>query len=139
MFECRIAKRRGIRKCINYEMQHVLFDENVCEWWEIIKGKIKKRSIRYAKQRDFMRRSRVEEMENELKREVEKLENNPEQDKERCEQIKAEIEDFEKEKSKGAIMSRAQYALERERSTKFFLNFEKTKEKAHNRAGKWKR
>ncbi len=39
-----------------------------------MKGEIKKRSTRYAKQRDFMRRSKVEVMENELKREAEKIE-----------------------------------------------------------------
>ncbi len=133
------AYKENIRKCINYEMQNVLFDENVCEWWEKMKGEIKKRSTRYAKQRDFMRRSKVEVMENELKREAEKIESNPEQDKERFVQIKAEIEEYEKGKSKGAIIrSRAQYALEGERSTKFFLNLEKkkTEEKAYNRAGK---
>ncbi len=77
-----------------------------------------------------MRRSKVEVMENELKREAEKIESNPEQDKERFVQIKAEIEEYEKGKSKGAIIrSRAQYALEGERSTKFFLNLEKKKQR----------
>ncbi len=77
-----------------------------------------------------MRRSKVEVMENELKREAEKIESNPEQDKEHFVQIKAEIEEYEKGKSKGAIIrSRAQYALEGERSTKFFLNLEKKKQR----------
>lgn len=111
-------------------MQNLLFDENVCEWWEKIKGTIKKRSIRYAKQRDFMRRSKVEVMENELKRVAEKIESNPEQDKECFMQIKAEIEEYDKEKSERAIIrSRAQYALEGERSMKFFLNLEKKKQR----------
>lgn len=77
-----------------------------------MKGTIIKRSIRYAKQRDFMRRSKVEVMENELKRVAEKIESNPEQDKECFMQIKAEIEEYDKEKSERAIIrSRAQYAL----------------------------
>ncbi len=39
------AYKENIRKCINYEMQNVLIDENVCEWWEKMKGEIKKRSM----------------------------------------------------------------------------------------------
>ncbi len=44
--------------------------------------------------------------------------------------LKTELEEYEKEKSKGAIIrSRAQYALEGERSTKFFLNLENKKQR----------
>lgn len=76
------AYKENIRKCLRYELENPMFNENVCEWWEIMKGKIKKRSIRYSKQRDFMRRSKVEAMENALKKEAEKIESDPEHGKE---------------------------------------------------------
>ncbi|XDV53672.1 hypothetical protein PO909_022110 [Leuciscus waleckii] len=120
------AYKESIRKCIVYEMENVLFDENVCVWWEKMKGIIKKRSIRYAKQRDFRRRCNFEAMENELKREAGKIESN----QEGFVRLKTELEEYKKEKSKGAIIrSRAQYALEGERSTKFFLNLENKKQR----------
>ncbi len=122
--------KKSILKCIQYEMQNPLFEENICEWWEGMKGKIKQRSIGYAKQRHFMRRSKAESLENALKEEAEKIENNPEYGEEGFVRLKTELEEYKKEKSKGAIIrSRAQYALEGERSTKFFLNLENKKQR----------
>lgn len=124
------AYKENIIKCISYEKEKPLFEENMCQWWDLMKEKIKHRSIRYSKQRNFMRKSKVETMENALKKEIEKIEADPKQEKERFYQIKAEIDEYEKEKSEGAkVRSRAQYALEGERSTKFFLNLEKKKQK----------
>lgn len=111
--------RKSIYRCIKCEMENSLFEENVCEWWEIMKGKIQKRSIRYSKQRHFMRMREMEDMGNMLEKEAEKIENNPEYSKEHFFRIKAEMELFEKEKCEGAIVrSRAQYAVEGERCTK---------------------
>ncbi len=124
------AYKENIRKCINYEMENPLFEENVCEWWERMKEKIKKRSIRYAKQRDFMRKTKAEEMKMAMEKEAHKIESNPEHGKEYFCQIKEEMDEYEREKSEGAIVrSRAQYAVEGERSTKFFLNLEKGQQK----------
>lgn len=76
-----------------------------------------------------MRRSKVEALENALKEEAKKIEDNPEYGEEGFLRLKTELEEYEKEKSKGIIISRAQYALEGERSTKFFLNLENKKQK----------
>ncbi len=115
------AYKENIRKCINYEMENPLFEENVCEWWERMKEKIKKRSIRYSKQRDFMRKTKAEEMKMAMEKEAHKIESNPEHGKEYFCQIKEEMDEYEREKSEGAIVrSRAQYAVEGERSTTFF-------------------
>ncbi len=37
--------KKSILKCIQYEMQNPLFEENICEWWEGMKGKIKKEAL----------------------------------------------------------------------------------------------
>ncbi len=43
------------------------------------------------------------------------------------------MDEYEREKSEGAkVRSRAQYAVEGERSTKFFLNLEKRKQKRNH-------
>ncbi len=42
LYYWRKAYKENIRKCINYEMENPLFEENVCEWWERMKEKIKK-------------------------------------------------------------------------------------------------
>lgn len=86
-----------------------------------------------------MRMSEMEDMGNMLEKEAEKIENNPDYSKEHFFRIKAEMEIFEKEKCKGAIVrSRAQYAVEGERCTKYFLNLEKkkTEKKLYYRVGK---
>lgn len=36
------AYKESIVKCIKYEMQNPVYEENVCEWWDEMKGKLKK-------------------------------------------------------------------------------------------------
>lgn len=98
----------NIKKCINYELENSLYNENVKEWWERLKEKFKKRSIRYSKQRHFMKESKLKILKNELREEGEKIDNNLEYGKGRFLQLKLEIEEYEREKSEGAkIRSRA--------------------------------
>jgi len=56
-----------------------------------MKEKIKKRSIRYSKQRDFLRRSKVQSLETALKVEAENIENNPGYGEERYLKLKTEL------------------------------------------------
>jgi len=67
-----------------------------------MKGNIKKRSIRYSKQRNFMRKSKMDALKGALEKEADKIEKNPEHGKERFFQIKTEIDEYEKEKCEGA-------------------------------------
>lgn len=123
------AYKSCIDKCIKYEMENPLYEEDVCEWWERLKERVKKISIGYSKQRNHKRTCKVDTMFKLLEIEVEKMENNPGYTKELYCQIKAEIEEYENEKCKGAIVrSRAQYVLEGERCTKYFMNLEKKKQ-----------
>ncbi len=107
------AYKENIRKCISYAMENPLFEENVS-------GKKKKKkkvsSIRY-----FMRKSKAEVMKKAMEKEAQNIESNPEHGKEYFCQIKEEMDEFEREKCEGAkVRSRAQHAVEGERSKVFF-------------------
>jgi len=65
-----------------------------------MKGNIKKRSIRYSKQMNFMRKSKMDALKGALEKEADKIEKNPEHGKERFFQIKTEIDEYEKEGAK---------------------------------------
>lgn len=71
-------------------MESCLFDDNVCLWWELIKEKIKKRSIRYAKQRHFMRKKEEMKLKEKLEVELEKIEKKTNCDKTNYVQVHAD-------------------------------------------------
>lgn len=89
--------KRSIIKCIKEEEGSCLFDEDVCVWWEKVKGKIKKKSISYAKQQSFMRKKKEKELKEKLDIELQKIENKADHDKVNYMQIQAEIDNFERE------------------------------------------
>ena len=103
---------------------------NVSEWWEILKKKIKILSIRYAKRRNSRKKQEENKLREALSREIEKAGSNTNYKIENYLKIKAELDKYEQNKCMGAIVrSRAQYAVEGERCTSFFLGLEKTKKR----------
>lgn len=95
----------------------------------MVKGKIKKISIRYAKQRKWRRDREEKDLRQKLDLELEKMEGNPNHNIEEYVKINNDLNKYEKEKCMGAIIrSKAQYAMEGEKCTSFFLRMEKQKQ-----------
>lgn len=121
--------RNEIVECINDEMSNVLLKENVCLWWEEVKVKVKNRSIRYAKNHNRLDKQKEIMLRNRMLHELEKADTDPDYDVVNYLKIHAELGRYEKNKCLGAIVrSRAQYALEGEKCTSFFLGLEKRKQ-----------
>ena len=55
--------RNVIKNCIQCEVESLLMHNNVSEWWEILKKKIKILSIRYAKRRNSRKKTRGKQIE----------------------------------------------------------------------------
>lgn len=124
--------KKCITDCIKFEKGSPLYEGNICDWWEMVKTKLKKISIRYAKRRSFRKKQKEKEMTDNLEREEERLERDPNLDRSKLLQLQSELENLEKEKCMGAIIrSKAKYVVEGEKSTKFFLNLEKKKQRGN--------
>lgn len=120
---------KEIIECIEGEMSNVLLKENVCLWWEEVKVKVKNRSIRYSKNRNRVDKLKEKMLKNRMLHELEKADADPDYDVVNYLKIHAELGFYEKKKCLGAIVrSKAQYALEGEKCTSFFLGLEKRKQ-----------
>lgn len=104
-------------------------DNGVGERWERMKNGIKSISIRYSKRRKerMMREEKV--LRERLGVELGKAEDEEGYSMEKYLEVKMELDRFEKEKCRGAILrSKAKYTLEGEKCTGFFLGLEKRKQ-----------
>lgn len=118
-----------IRKLITSEMENPMMHKNASAWWEAMKQRVKTVSIRYAKQRRFRQKQEENELREKLAIETENAGNNVKYNVENYLKIKAKLERYESNRCMGAIVrSRAQYAVEGEKCTSFFLGLEKTKQ-----------
>lgn len=114
-----------INKLIAFECSQPDFQRNISDGWDKLKSKIKFKSIQFAKRLNFSRK----EKERELRCEWVRLNGEPVVDNVKLIGIQNEINEMERIKCEGAIVrSRAQYAIEGEKSTQFFLNLEKRRQ-----------
>lgn len=104
-------------------------DDNIGERWEKMKDKIKSISIRYGKKRKRKMMREEEMLRERLREELSRAEDDERYSMEKYIRVKMELERYEREKCRGAILrSKAKYALEGERCTGFFLGLEKSKQ-----------
>lgn len=121
--------REMVKDCICEQMKCEMYEEDVCGWWECMKKLVKKLSMRYCKKRNRERRRRECELREKMAEELNQMEQNPNRNIGEYMEIKGKLETYEKDKCKGAIIrSKAQYAVEGEKCTAFFLGLEKRKQ-----------
>lgn len=144
---CREAARGGGSWCLNASLledpiyherfkklldkltEEFYFSENQIQWWDKIKEKIKKVCIRYSKEKRQAEREEETSLRELLAREASLLESAPSLDTPIYENIKLQIMEIEKKKCVGAaIRSRADYIVDGEKCTAFFLGLEKRKQ-----------
>lgn len=115
-----------ITELIHKEKQCSLYDSEFLVWWDNFKFKIKKMSQIYCTQRNKERYRRYNAIQNKLFN----FHNSTNDDIERYESLKAELGQIEMEKCQGAVLrSKAKWAIESDRNTKYFLNLEKYRQK----------
>ena len=104
-------------------------DDSVGERWEKIKNQIKEISIRYSKKRKGKMMKEEKRLKQKWRAELSRADNEEGYNIKNYIEIKMELEKFEREKCRGAILrSKAKYALEGEKCTGYFLGLEKRKQ-----------
>ena len=103
--------------------------EDEGEWWEDLKGKIKKMSIKFSHRKNKKGREKEGKLKEALVRELERIEGEIGRDLGVYNRLMDELGVIEREKCMGAIVrSRARYLVEGEKCTGFFLGMEKRKQ-----------
>jgi len=120
---------KKILEIIEQEKYCPLYKSELLVWWDNLKYKIKKYSQLYSKKRSNEKNKKYNIVQN-------KLQNIQKQaiiDVLKYESLKKELEDIELEKCKGAILrSKAFWAVESDKNTKYFLNLESYKQRKNN-------
>lgn len=110
-------------------MSDPLFESDVCVWWEGLKGEFKRLAISFARQASVVRKREERILKSHLLFELEKIENCPGYDIAEYLRLREELKVLERHRCMGAVVrSRAQYVVEGERSTAFFLGLERQKQ-----------
>ncbi|XP_014876328.1 uncharacterized protein LOC106938708 [Poecilia latipinna] len=108
------------------EMDHA---DNLLEWWDQAKQRVKNLSIKYSRQKKWRELHNECILRRKLNSELDHLENDQSRDITDYLIIKKQLEQIEINKCKGAIIrSKAKYLTEGEKSTAFFLAQEKCKQ-----------
>lgn len=120
---------RRVREMIETEKENELYDRDILVWWDNLKYKIKKYSqilsstIAKENKRDYYK---IEKQINNL---CEKASNGIDIDISKLESLKLELSNYELGKCRGAVLrSKAIWAVESDKNTKYFLNLEKYKQ-----------
>lgn len=112
--------------------EHIANDsvvDGIGERWEAMKNRIKSISIRYGKKRKEKLMREEKELRDRLRVELSKAEDEEGYSMEKYIEVKMELERYEREKCRGAILrSKAKHALEGEKCTGFFLGLEKSRQ-----------
>ncbi len=120
-----------IKQILENSKMNKMYEEEKRIWWDNVKWDIKNASIQHC---IFLRKVKnMKEMEirKELEKETQRIEGNEKEDLGKMLKLQDQLREIEYEKCKGGIIrSKAKYVVEGERSTKFFFNLEKNRQKA---------
>lgn len=107
------------------ERNNMLYGSNLLVWWDSFKYKVKKISQLYGKNRNRDRNKQYYRIQNKFDDLTQKMNDGLDYDVTKYERLKGELASFEEERCKGAILrSKSKWALESDKSTKYFLNLE---------------
>lgn len=110
----------------------ILFEQSILVWWDNLKYKIKKLSQIYSKNRAKERNKEYYRIQNNLQRLSQSIADGNCIDIEKYEKLKTDLCEYENEKCTGAILrSKAQWANESDKCTKYFLNLEKSRQESN--------
>ncbi|CAG2243758.1 unnamed protein product [Mytilus edulis] len=121
-----------IRNIIEEEKQSTLFNSEFLIWWDNLKYKIKKFSQVFGKRIQKEKNAEYFLLQNKLKRISERIALGEVIDVAQYENLKLDLSVYEEQKCKGAILrSKAFWATESDKCTKYFLQMEKQKQESH--------
>ena len=118
-----------INKIIDDEKKCMLYDTETLIWWDNLKYKIKKFSQVFSKRIAKEKNSEYYCLQNKIQKLSQRIGNGENINIAQYESLKLELSILEEEKCKGAILrSKAYWATESDKCTKYFLNLEKYKQ-----------
>ena len=123
---------KSINELISENLSCSLYNSEPLVWWDNLKYKIKKCCIYFSCKKKKAEKSDYYRLQNKLRVEYNKLAVNPLRDLSYIHDLEQQLEVYEKMKCQAAVLrSKAQWALESDRNTAFFLNLEKTKQESN--------
>ncbi len=121
-----------IRDFIRKDVDCPLFELEPLMWWDNLKSKIKRLSICFATSKRKGEKNEYYHLQNSLRREYDRASKNSSYDYSIILDLEAKLQDHELKACKGAILrSKAQWALESDKCTSFFLNLEKRRQESN--------
>lgn len=118
-----------VKNIVTEAFNDPLFESEILIWWDNLKYKIKMFSKVYSKDKAKEKRSDFFHLQNKIQRLCALQAEGVNIDIIKLENLKMELSCFELEKCKGAVLrSKAIWATEGDKNTKFFLNLEKYKQ-----------
>lgn len=122
-----------ITKLVDKEKQCILYQDNMLLWWDNLKYRIKKISQLYGRERKKIQYEKINRIQRKFQNFKEKIAHGIHYDIIEYEDIKNELAKIEIEKCQGAILrSKAQWAIEGDKNTKYFLNLENYKQRVNS-------
>lgn len=121
-----------VRSFVEEDVKCPLYDLEPLMWWDNLKSKLKRISMYFAKNKCKSERNVYYDLQNSLRREYDKSSKYVTYDHSKIHDLENKLQEYELQRCRGAILrSKAQWALESDRCTSFFLNLEKSKQE-HN-------
>lgn len=121
-----------LTKLIEQEKQNQFKKTEISIWWDNLKFKIKKLALQYAKKRNKNVNDEITLLTKSIEREYTKLSKQANQDITHLEVLENQLSVIQKEKCQGAVLrSKADWALEGERNTSYFLKLEKHRQRSN--------
>lgn len=118
-----------IRELIESKIEMSLKTEAPLIWWDNLKYYIKKLSMKYAKEKSLQKNKLFYDIQRKLENEYRKQDHK--QDIDTIRELQNEIREIEIEQCKGAILrSKAFWAVEEDKCTKYFLGLEKYRQES---------
>lgn len=118
--------KAAVKECVKDAVSDPLFESDVSVWWEGLKGEFKRLAISSARQANVLRRREERILKSRLLLELEKVENCPGYDVTEYLRVREELRVVERHRCMGAVVrSRAQYVVDGEKNTAFFLGLER--------------
>lgn len=117
-----------IQKLMETEKMCDLYNENMLLWWDNTKYKIKKISQLYGKERSRSKYKEINRIQIKLQNFSDKISRGEQYNIIEYENLRESLARIENEKCQGSILrSKAQWAIEGDKNTKYFLNLENYK------------
>ena len=121
--------KKSMCKFLNNAKEEMNYVNDVNEWWENLKVRIKKKCINFCKEKRWKESKRENDLRHTVKRELERIDQVEGWSTENYLIAKQRLDEIEKRKCKGAaIRSKLKYMYEGEKCTSFFLGLEKRKQ-----------